>query len=76
MDASIIQYRRKPAIEVLRCGQHADAPARRRDQCPRCRAFVPGPIVSAYQTGGVVAHHWKCECCDSAWDTFFQPLLV
>jgi hypothetical protein len=54
----------------------AEAPASRRDQCPRCFATAAAPIVSTYQSGGVIAHQWQCECCDAEWATSFQPLLV
>jgi len=66
---------RRPASLPARIG-HADTPTARRDQCPRCRALAAGPRVSSYQPGGVIAHHWQCEGCNSGWDTFFQPLLV
>ena len=56
--------------------QAEGTPTARRDQCPRCRTLAAGPRVSSYQPGGVIAHHWQCECCNSGWDTFFQPLLV
>ena len=65
----------RPAPLPARIG-HADTLAARRDQCPRCRALATAPRVSSYQPGGVIAHHWQCECCNSGWDTFFQPLLV
>jgi hypothetical protein len=32
--------------------------------------------VSANQPGCIVAHQWQCECCDTEWETSFQPLLV
>jgi hypothetical protein len=53
-----------------------DAPTRRWDQCPRCCASAAAPLVSTRQPGGVIAHHWQCARCESAWDTVFQPLLV
>ena len=67
--------RRTPPALPARIG-HADTRTPRRDQCPRCCALAAGPRVSSHQPGGVIAHHWQCECCNSGWDTFFQPLLV
>jgi hypothetical protein len=53
-----------------------ESPPGRRDQCPRCGTIAAGPILSAPQPGGVIAHHWTCESCKAGWDTFFRPLLV
>jgi hypothetical protein len=87
MDASA-DYPRVPVKDLprtppaLRSAPHparigrGDAPTRRWDQCPRCCASAAAPLVSTRQPGGVIAHHWQCECCKSGWDTFFQPLLV
>ena len=56
--------------------EHAETPARRRDQCPRCCTMAAAPLLSSHQPGGDIAHHWKCESCECDWDTFFRPLLV
>jgi hypothetical protein len=67
---------RRPRFPSSAQIEHAEAPARRRDQCPRCTTVAAAPLVSAPQPGGDIAHHWKCEACEFHWDTCFRPLLV